>query len=120
MEPLILGLDPKPKTRVIPTHVLSEITELGDCFTFVFPNDLTARHLSRNELSPRSEILHQLDTMWLPRGNNSHPEIFNTRIRAALRRGDYKIITGVPYSGLVSEFRRTSLRQEDKSDDTKK
>ncbi len=62
--------------------------------------------MSRSEgaASERTEILHQLDPLWLPRGNNSYPEVFNTRIRASLRQGDYKIITGVPYSGVVSTF----------------
>ena len=51
---------------------------------------------SQGQSSPRSEILHNIDILFPPKGDNLYPDIFDTRIRAAIRVGDYKLITGDP------------------------
>ena len=47
-------------------------------------------------------------THWIPPHypygpDDLYPELFNTSIRAALRSGDWKIITGFPFAGFISE-----------------
>ena len=51
---------------------------------------------SNKELSPRKELLHNIDSLYDQRGKRLFPDEFDTRVRAALRVGDWKIITGNP------------------------
>ncbi|XP_052813682.1 arylsulfatase B-like [Mya arenaria] len=46
--------------------------------------------------SPRREILHNIDPLFKPAGRPVYNGTFDTRIRAALRVGDWKILTGDP------------------------
>lgn len=49
--------------------------------------------------SPRKEILHNID-IWTPlKGKMLFNDTFDTRVRAAIRVGDYKLITGNPGDG---------------------
>ncbi|KAK7094926.1 hypothetical protein V1264_006406 [Littorina saxatilis] len=52
--------------------------------------------ISKGKPSPRKEILHNIDIMFPPKGDNLYPDIFDTRTRAAIRVGEYKLITGDP------------------------
>ena len=56
-------------------------------FLFVF---------SKKSASPRTEILHNIDPLYKPAGVPLPNVSFNTTRRAALRKGDWKIITGNP------------------------
>ncbi|XP_052789577.1 arylsulfatase B-like [Mya arenaria] len=49
--------------------------------------------------SPRQEILHNIDQLFKPSGRPLYNGTFDTTIRAALRVGDWKIITGDPGNG---------------------
>ena len=62
-------------------------------------------HFSTGTKSPRTEILHNIDTLQPPpkspfMENNvekrSDANAFNTSIRSAIRVGDWKLITGDP------------------------
>ncbi|XP_077987808.1 arylsulfatase B-like [Glandiceps talaboti] len=64
--------------------------------------------ISKGKMSPRKELLHNIDPLApLPIndddddafGNFSNDVIFNTSIRAALRVGDWKLLTGYPGNG---------------------
>ena len=46
--------------------------------------------------SPRKEILHNIDPLFDPAGVPKYNGTFKTSTRAALRVGDWKIITGEP------------------------
>ncbi|XP_014775592.1 arylsulfatase B [Octopus bimaculoides] len=52
--------------------------------------------ISEGTPSARKELLHNIDPLHKPKGQSHFPDIFDTRIRAALRYGDWKIITGNP------------------------
>lgn len=52
--------------------------------------------ISEGQLSPRKELLHNIDPLEGPKGKSLFPGLFDTRVRAALRIGDWKIITGNP------------------------
>ncbi|CAI9716894.1 arylsulfatase B-like [Octopus vulgaris] len=52
--------------------------------------------ISEGTSSARKEILHNIDPLHKPKGQSHFPDIFDTRTRAALRYGDWKIITGNP------------------------
>ena len=54
--------------------------------------------------SPRTELLHNIDPLFPHSGKPRANSTFDTRTRAALRSGDWKIITGYP--GMCS---RTAL-----------
>ncbi|KAK7478758.1 hypothetical protein BaRGS_00029969 [Batillaria attramentaria] len=49
--------------------------------------------------SQRKEILHNIDPLYKPKGDSLYPDIFDTRTRAAIRVGEYKLITGDPSNG---------------------
>ena len=46
--------------------------------------------------SPRQELLHNIDPIYDLHGNKTADSKFDVRVRAALRVGDWKIITGDP------------------------
>ncbi|KAH9494554.1 hypothetical protein Btru_019838 [Bulinus truncatus] len=49
--------------------------------------------------SARSEILHNIDILYPLNGNRLFNDTFDTRIRASIRIGDYKLLTGTPGDG---------------------
>ena len=51
---------------------------------------------SQGKPSPRKELLHNIDILYPKIGAPMFTDTFDTRIRAALRVGDWKIITGNP------------------------
>ena len=51
---------------------------------------------SQKSASPRKEILHNIDPLFDPAGVPKYNGTFKTSTRAALRVGDWKIITGEP------------------------
>ena len=54
--------------------------------------------------SPRKDILHNIDPLFKPAGTPLPNVTFDTTQRAALRSGDWKIITGNP--GQINELPR--------------
>ena len=50
--------------------------------------------ISLQEVNPRTEILHNIDPSAPDTGVNEYPNIFDTRVLAALRMGPWKIATG--------------------------
>ncbi|KAK7491342.1 hypothetical protein BaRGS_00017443 [Batillaria attramentaria] len=55
--------------------------------------------ISDGKASPRTELLHNIDILFPPAGDTSYPGAFDTRVRAAIRSGDMKLITGDPGEG---------------------
>lgn len=51
---------------------------------------------SERKESPRKEFLISIDPISLQVGTNQFPGIFDTRVYAGIRRGDWKLITGNP------------------------
>ena len=49
---------------------------------------------SQGKPSPRTELLHNIDPLEAHRGTSMYPDIFDTRVRAAIRSGDWKLMTG--------------------------
>jgi hypothetical protein len=56
---------------------------------------------SNNQLSPRTELLHNIDPLYKEQGKQLYPNTFDTRVRAAIRVGDLKLITGDPGISLL-------------------
>ncbi|BFZ15529.1 hypothetical protein BsWGS_18568 [Bradybaena similaris] len=55
--------------------------------------------ISKGGVSSRKEILHNID-IWMPlKGNMLYNDTFDTRVRAAIRVGDFKLVTGDPGDG---------------------
>ena len=52
--------------------------------------------VSRGTASPRKELLHNIDLLRWKRGVNLNISRFDNRIAAAIRVGDWKLITGFP------------------------
>ncbi|XP_050416097.2 arylsulfatase J [Patella vulgata] len=52
--------------------------------------------ISEDAPAVRKELLHNIDPMTTLAGNRMYPGTFDNRIRAALRVGDWKILTGNP------------------------
>ncbi|XP_046580313.1 arylsulfatase B-like [Haliotis rubra] len=55
--------------------------------------------ISEGGASPRKELLHNIDILTQPKGAKLFNNTFDTRIRAAIRVGDWKLITGDPGNG---------------------
>ncbi|KAL4220553.1 hypothetical protein ACF0H5_020951 [Mactra antiquata] len=53
-----------------------------------------SRTILKGERSPRTEILHELSSRMISPGNKIFNDTFDTRIRASLRMGNWKILTG--------------------------
>ena len=49
--------------------------------------------------SERLMLLHNIDPLYKKSGIPLYPDLFDTRVRAALRYGSYKLITGDPGEG---------------------
>ncbi|KAH3795498.1 arylsulfatase B-like [Dreissena polymorpha] len=55
--------------------------------------------INNGDKSPRTELLHNIDPHYAKHGRPALNGTFSTSIRAALRMGDWKIITGDPGDG---------------------
>lgn len=55
--------------------------------------------ISNDTVSARQELLHNIDILYGRQGTPLYPDAFDTRVRAAIRLGDYKLITGDPGEG---------------------
>jgi len=55
--------------------------------------------INNGGLSERKELLHNIDPVYSQKGHRLYPNRFDTRIRAAIRVGDWKLITGDPGDG---------------------
>jgi len=56
------------------------------------------KSISDGEPSPRKEILHNIDPVMPNRGSRLNIGQFDNRVRAAIRVGNWKLITGDPYN----------------------
>ena len=56
---------------------------------------------SEGSQSPRTELLHNIDPLYNPVGNLHPNSKFDNRIRAAIRVGDYKLVTGYPGTCII-------------------
>ena len=52
--------------------------------------------LRDGKASTRTEILHNIDPLSPLQGSRLYNDTFDTRVRAAIRVGDYKLLTGDP------------------------
>ncbi|XP_067656524.1 arylsulfatase J-like isoform X2 [Haliotis asinina] len=71
-------------------------TNLGDRPGEEWKKGRYTRNKGENSASPRTEILHNIDPLAKPRGQKFYNNTFDTRIRAAIRVGKWKLITGNP------------------------
>ncbi|KAK7095155.1 hypothetical protein V1264_006600 [Littorina saxatilis] len=55
--------------------------------------------ISKGAQSPRKELLHNIDPLAEPKGQQLYNDTFDTRVQAAIRVGDYKLLTGDPGNG---------------------
>ncbi|XP_060572636.1 arylsulfatase B-like [Ruditapes philippinarum] len=82
--------------------------------------------INQGKSSPRKEILHNIDPLYKPSGRPLSNTTFDTTRRAALRVGDWKVITGYPGNGswvpppymncpIFSDPRESSFKPDDKN-----
>ncbi|GFS27251.1 arylsulfatase B [Elysia marginata] len=57
------------------------------------------KSISTGVQTPRKWLLHNIDSLYKKKGRKLFPHTFDTRIRAAIRVGNYKLITGDPGNG---------------------
>jgi len=57
------------------------------------------KSISNGEPSPRKEILHNIDPLTPKHGSRLNISKFDNRVRAAIRVGNWKLITGEPLEG---------------------
>ena len=65
---------------------------------------------SDNASTPRNEILHNIDPVWMRKGqNSSHPGDYDVTVRAAIRVGDWKLLTGDPGQRKLTQLTFTGV-----------
>ena len=55
--------------------------------------------IAKGEPSPRKELLHNIDPLYRHKGKTLGNHTYDIRVRSALRVGDWKLITGDPFTG---------------------
>ena len=61
-------------------------------------------------ISPRKEILHNIDPLTPAVGERLYEDTFDNRVRAAIRVGEWKLITGNPSESSVHSFNQYPLK----------
>ena len=59
---------------------------------------------SEGAQNPRKEILHNIDPIEGNAGKSLYPDLYDIRVRSALRVGDWKLITGNPSKRYKNKF----------------
>merc|ERR1712227_1141446 len=67
--------------------------------------------INASQMNPRTEILHNIDVLQDKVGSRVYPERFDTRIRAAIRVGDWKLLTGNPCTDHFRQLEGTKPNQ---------